>query len=223
MKINLLLTAFTCILMTIPTLTHADEIETAKAHYCDCLSQDYKDDKENLCRTRTISAYPKVTLTFTGIDCTPKSKTTKNLGSTLDGSKPHHGIGGMNPSDKSRGSFGMGRGRKSAKKRQLVRNSRIIVLGKFSERLVRKRVNKVYSKLNTCFQKALGKQPNLKGSINVSFKIKRYGQVDGFKVLKSSFKKPRLHQCVARILKKVVFPQTKDKGSTLVKYSLIFK
>ena len=236
MKISPLLFTLTCLLIW-PTLSHADEAKTARAHYCDCIAGDQKEDQEALCRTQTQTAHPEVTQTFTSADCAPKPEAKQELGSTPDGAKPQRGLSGgmgtgrlgsggvgadgLGKGGAHGGEYGMGRG--GTQTRQLARNSPIVSSGKFPTFFVRKRLNSVYRKLNACFSRSLKKHPKREVELEVHFKIKRYGQVDGVKVVRSSYKNSRLNRCLSRILQKIRFPQSKDKGSVLVKYTMIYK
>ena len=244
MKISPLLFTLTCLLIW-PTLSHADEANTARAHYCDCIAGDQKEDQEALCRTQTQTAHPEVTQTFTSADCAPKPEAKQELGSTLDGVQLQRSLGSGGSSDgfsgelrshglsigslgtgkwgkggANGGGYGMARG--GTQTRQLAPNSRIVTSGKFPTSFVRKRLNSVYRKLNACFSRSLKKFPKRKVELEVHFKVKRYGQVDDVKVVRSSYKNSRLNKCLSRILRNIRFPQSKDKGSALIKYTMIY-
>jgi hypothetical protein len=61
-----------------------------------------------------------------------------------------------------------------------------------------------------CYEIALGREPNLKGSVGVSFSISPGGSVSGVSIGNSSLQNPRVEGCITRQFARLRFP-TADK------------
>ena len=95
----------------------------------------------------------------------------------------------------------------------------------FAEVLTRRQVYEVISQsqkhINTCYKRALSKNPSLQGKLKVSFTIEKSGAVERAEISESAIESDAFKLCVITVFKVMRFPQI-DKSSRVV-YPLIFQ
>ncbi|MBW1811051.1 MAG: TonB family protein, partial [Deltaproteobacteria bacterium] len=98
---------------------------------------------------------------------------------------------------------------------------KIKVVGKLSREAIRKVIRKHIKQIQYCYEKELLKKPNLSGKFVVQFTIGVNGKVSKVKIKSSTLNSPQVEACVARSIKRWVFPKPKG-GSVKVTYPFIF-
>ena len=73
-----------------------------------------------------------------------------------------------------------------------------------------------------CFELALQRQPNLKGAVNVQWRISLQGRVTSTRVTKTTLRNSKVEGCMARQIKRWKFPKP-DGGEVVVTYPFLFR
>jgi len=152
-------------------------------------------------------------------------------GSGYGGGGSALGIGGLG----TRGRGGTGRGGNSAygigEGANLNKNNANIniktgnpsIQGALDKSIIARIISKHHSQIRYCYQKELNKNPKLYGKITVKFTISPAGTVSSSVVQVSTMKNVNVEQCVARTIKRIIFPRPKGGGIVVVTYPFIFK
>jgi Ca-activated chloride channel family protein len=96
------------------------------------------------------------------------------------------------------------------------------VMGSTSKSSIQKVIRKNISKVNRVYERALLKNPNLKGKIVVSFVVGPKGTVTSAKITYSTIKCAKMQAEILKVIKRMKFPKPAGGGSIQVSYPFIF-
>ncbi len=150
-------------------------------------------------------------------------------GSGLGGGGTALGIGGLGTKGRGggrgKGRYGIGAGGKLKKGSHNIniKTGNPSIKGALDKSIIARIIRKHHSQIRYCYQKELNKNPKLYGKITVKFTISPTGTVASSVVQVSTMKNFAVEQCVARTLKRIIFPRPKGGGIVVVTYPFIFK
>jgi len=98
----------------------------------------------------------------------------------------------------------------------------VVLLGSLRADQVQEVVQRRFSAIRYCYQRALPRVPNLAGKINVAFTISGDGTVSRAKVRKSTLGNDEVEQCVLRQFYTMRFPEPSGHGMVSVNYPFVF-
>jgi len=78
-----------------------------------------------------------------------------------------------------------------------------------------------YGAFRACYDSVAAQNPNLSGTVNVSFRIAPGGSVQSASIAGSTLNNPRVEGCMLRQFKRLQFPAA-DKGSSAT-FPFVFK
>lgn len=131
------------------------------------------------------------------------------------------GVGG------GRGGAGAGmggigaRGRMSQEVRVSVMRGRARVNGYLSAEQIDRVVRANQAAVRYCYEVEVQRQPNLRGRVEIGWRINLQGRVTAARVAQSSLRNPRVEGCIVRQVRRWRFPQP-DGGEVNVTYPFIF-
>ncbi|RLB56768.1 MAG: hypothetical protein DRI34_08660 [Deltaproteobacteria bacterium] len=96
------------------------------------------------------------------------------------------------------------------------------VVGGLDKKLVGRTIARYWSRFKYCYEKELGRDPNLYGKIVVSFVINGNGRVGEASVLSSSMTSTSMEQCLLRAIRQIHFPAPRGGGEVIVTYPFLF-
>ncbi len=138
------------------------------------------------------------------------------------------GIGGLGTwgrgGGRGRGRYGFGAAGKLKKKSGNIgiRTGSATVQGSLDKSLIARIIKRHYSQIRYCYQKELQANPKLYGKITVQFIIGPTGTVQSSRVKVSTMKNGNVENCVAMVIKRIVFPQPRGGGIVVVNYPFLF-
>ncbi|RJO68632.1 MAG: TonB family protein, partial [Myxococcales bacterium] len=97
------------------------------------------------------------------------------------------------------------------------------IAGSLDKSIIARIIKKHYSQIKYCYQKELNKNPKLYGKITIKFTISPNGTVSSSVVSVTTMKNVAVEECVAKTIKRIVFPAPKGGGIVVVTYPFIFK
>jgi len=129
------------------------------------------------------------------------------------------GIAGGNPT------YGMGAASNLEKPRSVIRagGGGAVMMGALDRAVIDGYIRRNLAKIRWCYEKELGKNPNLFGKIVINFKIKKSGRVGYSNVKRTTMGSPKVEKCVARQIKQIRFPKPNGGGIVIVNYPFVFK
>lgn len=149
-------------------------------------------------------------------------------GSGLGGGGTALGIGGLGTKGRGGGKGGRygvnaaGRLKKHGSKIK-IGTGNASIKGALDKSIIARIIKKHYSQIRYCYQKELNRNPKLYGKISIKFVISPRGTVSSSVVRVSTMKNATVEQCVAKVIKRIMFPQPKGGGIVQVTYPFIFK
>ncbi len=161
-----------------------------------------------------------------------KAETLHAIGS-LEADKATSGFGGLGLSGTGElrvetGTFGIGsleqvgtKGQATTAKTQ-VSTGKPVVKGSLDKEIIRRVVRQHRNEVRYCYEKELQKDPNLGGKVDVKFVIAATGKVQSAVVAGSTMGNAAVEGCIAKKVKRWVFPQPKGGGIVVVKYPFVF-
>jgi len=149
-------------------------------------------------------------------------------GSGLGGGGTALGIGGLGTKGRGGGKggrYGIGAAGKFKKRGSSIkiRTGKASIKGALDKSIIARIIKKHYSQIRYCYQRELNRNPKLYGKISVKFTISARGTVSSSVVKVSTMKNASVEQCVAKVIKRIMFPQPKGGGVVVVTYPFIFK
>lgn len=139
------------------------------------------------------------------------------------------GIGGLGTRGRGgsggRSNYGLGASKSLKKKRANIniKQGNPTIAGSLDKSIIARIIRKHYSQIRYCYQKELNKNPKLYGKITVKFTISATGRVASSVVQVSTMKNYAVESCVAKTIKRIIFPRPKGGGIVVVTYPFIFK
>ena len=97
------------------------------------------------------------------------------------------------------------------------------VKGSLSKDLITRSLKKRVSRLKYCHEQQLKGNPNVKGTVSVSFAVSRSGRVKAAKLVETTLNDRSMERCVLSQFRRTRFPRSKRRGSTSVTAGLEFK
>jgi TonB family protein len=83
-------------------------------------------------------------------------------------------------------------------------------------------VNRARARIRHCYERAMQKEPNLRGKVAYSWIIDAQGRVGGLQTLAGSLNNPGLGQCLERVIRTLRFPPPRGGGVVQVSYPFVF-
>ena len=149
------------------------------------------------------------------------------LGAGMGGGGSALGIGGLGTKGRGGGGrgYGVGEAGKLGKRSANINieTGNPTIAGALDKSIVGRIIQKHYSQIRYCYQKELNRNPNLYGKITIKFTIAGDGNVSSSVVTVTTMKNFAVEDCVARTIKRIVFPAPKGGGIVVVTYPFIFK
>jgi TonB family protein len=84
-------------------------------------------------------------------------------------------------------------------------------------------IRKNRPRFTSCYEKALGTDPTLKGKIVLDFVIGRTGTVTDASVQDTTIHSARVESCVVQVARSLSFPKPRGRGDVKVSYPFVFK
>lgn len=100
---------------------------------------------------------------------------------------------------------------------------RVITRGALDKSIVRRYVRKHLQQFKFCYQRALQKNAKLQGRVVIRFLIMGTGQVGLSQVKTSTMGHAPTEQCLAKTMRRIVFPKPQGGGTVMVSYPFIFR
>ncbi len=97
------------------------------------------------------------------------------------------------------------------------------VMGSMSKTSIQSVIRKNISKVNRVYERALQKDPSLKGKIVVSFVVGPKGTVTSARITYSTIKDLKMQAEILKVIKRMKFPKPRGGGSIQVSYPFIFQ
>jgi hypothetical protein len=138
------------------------------------------------------------------------------------------GVGNVGTRGRGGGSgTGYGRGvsrlgRKQTKTPKVIPGKPIIT-GSLDRETIRRVIRRHRNEYRYCYEKELNTKRDLNGKIIMKFTIAGNGAVIASKVLSSTMNNRNVENCIAKKIKRWMFPAPKGGGIVVVKYPFIFK
>lgn len=133
------------------------------------------------------------------------------------------GIGAGKGSDRGRGADGPGAEGAKAKEAKLsLDNSAAQVRGFLSKEQIDRVVRANQAAIKYCFEAEMQHQPKLEGAVHMNWRIDLQGKVASVRVAKSTLGNARVEGCMARQIKRWVFPKP-DGGEVDVTYPFLLR
>jgi hypothetical protein len=133
------------------------------------------------------------------------------------------GVGSGNGSGHGRGAGGIGLPGAKAKEAQLsLDNNGVKVHGFLSKEQIDRVVRANQAAIKYCFEVEMQRQPKLEGAVHMNWRIDLQGQVSVVKVAKSTLDNSRVEGCMARQIKRWIFPKP-DGGEVEVTYPFLLR
>jgi TonB family protein len=95
-------------------------------------------------------------------------------------------------------------------------------MGSMSKSSIQSVIRKNISKVNRVYERALQKDPTLRGKIVVSFVVGPKGTVTSAKITYSTIKSLKMQAEILKVIKRMKFPKPAGGGSIQVSYPFIF-
>jgi TonB family protein len=105
---------------------------------------------------------------------------------------------------------------------KLDAHARTRILGGLSQKVVGDVMQRHWLKFKYCYEKQLGREPDLRGKVVASFTIGPAGRVEEASVLQSTASSPDLEACLLRSLRRLLFPTPRGGGEVIVTYPFLF-
>jgi TonB family protein len=96
------------------------------------------------------------------------------------------------------------------------------VQGSLDKEIIRRVVRRHRRELKYCYERRLKEKPDLEGEIELKFTIMPDGTVSATTVAKSTIGDDEVEKCVAKKVKRWVFPKPKGGGIVIVRYPFNF-
>ena len=96
------------------------------------------------------------------------------------------------------------------------------IIGGLSQKVVGTYIERRWSQFKFCYEKELGRSPNLYGKMTATFTIAPDGRVSESLILQSSMQNQNVEQCVLRIIRHITFPPPRGGGEVIVTYPFLF-
>jgi len=96
------------------------------------------------------------------------------------------------------------------------------VVGGLDKSVIARIIRKSHSSFRYCYQKELQKNPTLYGKVSIKFMIAPDGAVSSSSIHVSTLRNWAVEECVARTMKRLLFPPVKGGGQVVVTYPFIF-
>jgi len=137
------------------------------------------------------------------------------------------GIGGVGTKGRSghrnsRYGIDAARNPKKSKHRIMLDPQPAKIIGSMDKSVIARIIRKHHSQFRYCYQRELNKNPRLYGKISVKFTISPAGLVSSSLVKVSTMRNQEVESCVARTMKRIVFPKPKNHGIVVVTYPFLF-
>jgi len=98
-----------------------------------------------------------------------------------------------------------------------------VIMGALPKEVIQKVIADSKNKVRYCYEKALTRQPNLEGRIDLKFIINANGKVVKAQVESSTLGNVEVEKCILRAIKAMRFPKPAGGGIVEVRYPFIFK
>lgn len=99
---------------------------------------------------------------------------------------------------------------------------KVRLVGGLTHQVVGEAIQRHYSRFKYCYERELGRAPNLYGKLVVHFAIDGTGRVEQADVLQSSLQDANVEACVLRTVRSIRFPAPRGGGEVLVSYPFLF-
>ena len=131
-----------------------------------------------------------------------------------------HGAGGGNGSGYGRGA-GRFRGRRAMVPR--IRTGTADVRGSLSKEVIRRIIRRHINEVRFCYEQELNQRPDLQGRVAVKFIISPTGAVQTAGVASSTVRNARVEGCIAKAVRRWVFPAPEGGGIVVVTYPFVLQ
>ncbi len=143
-------------------------------------------------------------------------------GSLFGAGKVGTGIGAGRGTGVGRGSGGVGvKGRKRSEVKVGVTRGKPRVNGYLSAEQINRVVRANQAAIKYCYEVEVQRQPNLRGRVEINWRIALNGTVSTARVARSTLRNARVEGCMVRQIRRWRFPQP-DGGQVTVTYPFIF-
>ena len=95
--------------------------------------------------------------------------------------------------------------------------------GCLTQQVVLRVLSRANSQARYCYEKELGRHPNLAGKITTAFQIGSTGKVRRSRIASSTMGNAAVEKCLMRVIKRLRFPPCRGGGVADVTYPWIFK
>lgn len=121
--------------------------------------------------------------------------------------------------------YGRGAGRLGGRRAKAPRviAGRAQVRGALDKEIIRRIIRRNINKIKYCYQKELQGDSKLNGRVIVQFTISPTGQVVVSKVQKSTVGNRKVETCIARAVRRLLFPKPKGGGIVIVSYPFVLR
>jgi TonB family protein len=138
------------------------------------------------------------------------------------------GLGVSGPGRSSDGEQGIGVGsigglsQPSTAQAGAVVPGKPVVMGSLDKEIIRRVVRQHRNEIRYCYEKSLVKDPSLGGKVDVKFVISATGSVASAVVAQSTVGDKDVEGCIAKKVRRWVFPAPKGGGVVIVRYPFVF-
>ncbi len=121
--------------------------------------------------------------------------------------------------------YGRGAGRLGGRRARAPRviAGRAQVRGALDKEIIRRIIRRHINEVKYCYQKELQGNAKLGGRVIVQFMITATGQVGTSKVQNSTVKNQKVEMCIARAVRRWLFPKPKGGGIVIVSYPFVLR
>ncbi len=92
------------------------------------------------------------------------------------------------------------------------------ILGSIPKDVIRRLVRRQLSQIQFCYEKGLARRPDMAGRVSIKFLISPEGVVRSSVVVGSSLADAATEQCIAGVVRHIVFPKPQDNGVVIATY-----
>ena len=92
------------------------------------------------------------------------------------------------------------------------------ILGSIPKDVIRRLVRRQLSQIQFCYEKGLARRPDMAGRVSIKFLINQDGVVRSSVVVGSSLADTATEQCIAGVVRHIVFPKPQDNGVVIATY-----
>ncbi len=96
------------------------------------------------------------------------------------------------------------------------------IIGGLSQKVVGTAIHRYWAQFKFCYERELGRRPNLYGKVTTTFVIDGSGRVDDAQTMASSMGDANVEGCLLRVIRRIRFPKPRGGGQVIVTYPFLF-